>query len=335
MLGMFAVHTGAMAWEFRWLDPTSWTELAWGNSSATFAVLAGVAVAILSGRTRPLDGVPLVQARMRILVRAALIFVVGGVLVALGSGLVVIVEFYALYLAMTLPFLRVPWWALAATGIGWILVMPTVRLLLESLVWTHGTQSALVDFTITGFYPALTWFGYTLVGMAIGRLPLETWWARVGIIGAGVVLVATSNLAAAALAPIVPGVTTTLGPLLPSTDPGSLLVAEGHSGSAFDLASSAGIACIVIGVCVAAQRWLRWPLLPVAAIGSMSLTAYTIHVIAFLVIPDLGVDPWSWVQLSLAVAIACTLWRALLPKGPLEWAISWVSRRASEVRVRQ
>lgn len=334
VLGMFAVHTGAMAWEFHWLDPASWSELAWGNASATFAVLAGVAIAIISGRTTILDGVPLVQARTRILVRAALILVVGGILVALSTELVVIVEFYAVYFAMSLPFLRLRWWWLASAGLAWLVIMPPVRVWLAWIVQQHGWPSAIVEFTVTGFYPALTWFGYTLLGMAIGRMPLDRWWARLSILGFGVVLTAVANLAALVLQPIAPRVTQLLVTLMPGSQAATLLDPEGHSGSTFDLASSAGVACIVIGVCLAGQRWLRWPLLPVAAIGSMSLTAYSAHAFVFLLVPDFGSRPWAWVELAIGVGLACTLWRALLPKGPLEWAMSWLSRAASDVRQR-
>lgn len=334
VLGMFAVHTGAMAWEFHWLDPSSWTELAWGNASATFAVLAGVAIAIISGRTRILDGVQLVQARLRILVRAALILVVGGILVALGTELVVIVEFYAVYFAMSLPFLRLRWWWLAAVGLGWLLVMPPVRVWLAWIVQHHGSPSAIVDFAITGFYPALTWFGYTLIGMAIGRMPLDRWWARLAILASGIVLATIANLTAMLLQPLSAPFTQLMVRIMPGTQAATLFDPEGHSGSTFDLASSAGVACIVIGVCLVGQRWLRWPLLPVAAIGSMSLTAYSAHALVFLLVPGFGGSPWAWLALAIGVGLACTIWRALLPKGPLEWLMSWASRRASDVHVR-
>lgn len=335
VLGMFAVHTGVIAFEFHWLEPDTWSELAWGNASATFAVLAGVAVAIIAGRTRIPDGVPLLQARMRILVRAALIFAVGGIIVALGTELVVIIEFYALFFAMSLPFLRMPSWGLAAVGVGWILVMPQVRvLLIDGLRDARMVDTAIVELALTGFYPALTWFGYTLVGMAIGRAHLERWRVQLVILAAGVVAIAVANLVPLALAPIDDFLLAGWRGGVQGTDLASLLDPEGHSGSTFDLLGSAGVACVVIALCLLTQRWLRWVLFPIAAIGSMSLTAYTAHALVFLLVDGFSMDPWSWVRLSLGVAIGCTLWRALLPKGPLEWALSAISRAASDVALR-
>ena len=334
VLGMFAVHTGVVAGTFAWLEPGTWSELAWGNASATFAVLAGVAVAIVAGRTRIPDGVPLLQARMRILVRAALIFVVGGIIVSLGTELVVIIEFYAVLFAMSLPFLRMPWWGLAALGAGWMLVMPQVRvLLLDGLRSAHMVDTAIVELVLTGFYPAITWFGYTLAGMAIGRVAIERWRVQLTILGVGIVAIAIANLVPLALAPIddllLAGLRGSLG-----TDVTSLLDPEGHSGSTFDLLGSAGVALVVIALCLLVQRWARWVLFPIAAIGSMSLTAYTAHAVVFLLVDGFSSDPWSWIRLSLAVAIGCTIWRALLPKGPLEWVLSAVSRAASDVSSR-
>ncbi|MFC7432804.1 MULTISPECIES: heparan-alpha-glucosaminide N-acetyltransferase domain-containing protein [unclassified Agrococcus] len=334
VLGMVAVHTGVIAPELRALEPATWSELAWGNASATFAVLAGVAVAIVAGRTRIPDGVPLLQARMRILVRAALLFVVGGIVVALGTELVVILEAYALLLAMSLPFLRLRWWHLAAIGSGWIALMPTVRLLLEEgIVAAQLQRSAVVELAVTGFYPALTWFGYALVGMAVGRAPIERWRVRLGILGAGAVAIAIANLLPLAYAPSLD--------VLRSGQRGEVGLAvagmldpEGHTGSSLDLLGSTGVALVVIALCLLAQRWARFVLLPVAAIGSMSLTAYVAHAVAFLLVDGLSSDPWSWVRLSVGLAIGCTIWRALLPRGPLEWALSAASRAASDVSIR-
>lgn len=335
VLGMFAVHTGVIAYEFQWLEPSTWSELAWGNASATFAVLAGVAVAIIAGRTRIPDGVPLLQARMRILVRAVLIFAIGGVIVALGTELVVIIEFYALFFAMSLPFLRMPWWGLAALGAGWILVMPQVRvLLIDGLRDARMLDTAIVDLALTGFYPALTWFGYTLVGLAIGRAHMERWRVQLVILGAGVLAIAVANLVPLALAPIEDLLLAGWRGGVQGTDLASLLDPEGHTGSTFDLLGSAGVACVVIALCLLSQRWLRWVLFPIAAVGSMSLTAYTAHAVVFLLVDDFSSDPWSWVRLSVGVVLGCTLWRALLPKGPLEWGLSAIARATSDVSSR-
>ena len=334
VLGMFAVHTHVIAFQFHWLEPGTWSELAWGNASATFAVLAGVAVAIVAGRTRIPDGVPLLQARLRILVRAALIFVIGGLLVALGTELVVIVECYAVLFAMSLPFLRMPWWGLAAFGVGWMLVTPVVRvLLIDQLRDAHWYDSAIVELALTGFYPAITWFGYTLVGMALGRAHLERWRVQLVILGAGILAIALGNLVPLALGPV-ERFLVTIRSAVHGTDVVALVDPEGHTGSTFDLVSSAGVACVVIAVCLLTQRWLRWVLFPVAAVGSMSLTAYTAHALVFSLVDGFGDDPWSWVRLSLGVVAGCTIWRAALPKGPLEWALSGLSRAASDVSSR-
>ena len=66
-----------------------------GRSSILFAVLAGVSLALLSGRTDPVRGDDLVRARTRILVRAAWVFAIGGALEALGTDVDIILGVYA------------------------------------------------------------------------------------------------------------------------------------------------------------------------------------------------------------------------------------------------
>ena len=76
VLGMFGAHLD-IGGELT-TDPSSWAALVDGRSSILFATLAGVSIALLSGRTRPAEDVDLVRARLRIAVRAAWIFVLGG-----------------------------------------------------------------------------------------------------------------------------------------------------------------------------------------------------------------------------------------------------------------
>ena len=78
VLGMFGAHLDSGT-ELT-TDPSSWAAVVDGRSSVLFATLAGVSSALLSGGSRPADGIELVQARLRIAVRAAWVSAIGAVL---------------------------------------------------------------------------------------------------------------------------------------------------------------------------------------------------------------------------------------------------------------
>jgi uncharacterized membrane protein len=104
VFGMLGAHVGVT--DDLELSPSTWLDIVWGRSSILFAVLAGTSVALLSGRTFPVTGDDLVRARTRILVRAAWVFLIGGVLDALGADLDVILCVYAVLFVLALPFLQ-------------------------------------------------------------------------------------------------------------------------------------------------------------------------------------------------------------------------------------
>src|SRR4051812_31274025 len=88
LLGMVAAHLLDDRTPDGHLTLTS--QLVDGRASALFAVLAGVSLALMSGRTTPLTGRPLGQATARLAVRALLIALLGLALGELESGLAVI-----------------------------------------------------------------------------------------------------------------------------------------------------------------------------------------------------------------------------------------------------
>lgn len=105
VLGMIAVHAGAGGWP---------QQLAAGRAAALFAVLAGVSIALMSGGTRPHEN--LAAARVRIAVRAVLLFLLGLALSSLQVPAMVILAFYGVLFLVALPLLRLRAAALAATN---------------------------------------------------------------------------------------------------------------------------------------------------------------------------------------------------------------------------
>jgi len=101
-----------------------------------------------------------------------------------------------------------------------------------------------------------------------------------------------------------------------------LLGSEPHSGTPFEIIGAVGVAIMfLVGSLVVAEKLPRlWR--PVTAVGSMSLTAYVLHVIA---IDATGADPGQplYVLLSFiaGVIVFALVWSRFFRRGPLEFLL--------------
>lgn len=92
-----------------------------------------------------------------------------------------------------------------------------------------------------------------------------------------------------------------------------------HSGGALEIIGSGGLAIAVLALMFLVARPLRWLLIPLAALGSMPLTAYTAHLLLF-------VGGWfplteplvSWAIAAAGLLVLTTAWALLIGRGPLE-----------------
>ncbi|AOS65527.1 DUF418 domain-containing protein [Actinoalloteichus hymeniacidonis] len=199
VLGMFVAHvgphpreggSGAALWIFH------------GFPSALFALLAGVSLALLTGGSTPVGGADARTARQRILLRALLLFPLGLILAALGTNVLIILCYYAIYFVLALPllWLRPLWLGLVTvvTAVGGPVLSFFIRGAVSptSRPYEYGTfggadGDGLLALFLTGTYPALTWLPFVFAGVVLGRLDLRrlsiTLW--VGLTGAVVVAV--------------------------------------------------------------------------------------------------------------------------------------------------
>lgn len=327
-------------------DPLSWSWVFDGRSSILFATLAGVSLAIMSGRTRPLDGVPALQARMRILVRAVLVFALGELLTSLGTPVAVILQAYAVLFVLVLPFLR--WSArrlFVLAGVSAVVLPFATPLVAATLDWAELYPVPLTDLVVTGMYPAMVWFAFVVLGLAVGRCELESRRVQVALVAAGSVAATVAYAAATILGGA--GAQAALGRDGSSrvewvdVAPGTFVLPDlaaiardgaAHSGGLAEVIGSGGLAIAVLGVCLLTARPLRWLVVPVAAVGSMALSAYTGHLVALWQIGDAywyRTGPWLLLDFVVITLVACTLWRFFLGRGPLERLLTRVSWRAA------
>jgi uncharacterized membrane protein YeiB len=109
-----------------------------------------------------------------------------------------------------------------------------------------------------------------------------------------------------------------------------------HTAGAPEIVGSGGLAVAVIGLCLLLARRLRAVLLPLAALGSMPLTAYTGHLLLLTALAGgpfggyVGVSNTVWASTSVGLLVLATLWVAFVGRGPLERLVARVSRPRAE-----
>ncbi|WP_323961301.1 DUF1624 domain-containing protein [Arthrobacter sp. JZ12] len=361
LFGMMSTHVFPL-----YVDSTadpSWIGLTFsGRSSALFALVAGIGLALLTGGYRQHNSAGISRDRRGIAARAVVIAMVGLMLGGLETNIAVILFHYGVLFLLALPFVGLPLRKLAWWAAGWTLLSPVAAFLLRP--WAQASISPadlganpalehfgepatlLADILLTGYYPAIQWLSYLLIGMAIGRLNLAAAPVQVGLLAGGIGLAGVAKFTSALL----------LGPLggleaLLQTPQGReynieammsvsltgieqsgtwlwLAVSAPHSGTPLDLAHTAGTAAAVVGLCLLVARKLEWLLLPLSAPGAMTLTLYSLHIWTMSVVdqqePALDPAPVYWAQVAVFVALGLLL-RRLNARGPLEFVAAGAS----------
>lgn len=356
LLGMIAAHTleqvdpGAPGG----IDPLF--QLVSGRSSAVFAVLAGVSLALVTRDAPSALGADRRTAyRWQILTRALLLAVLGLLLGLAGSGVAVILTYYGLLFVLAVPVLAWGWRSLALLALGWGLLSPVASTLLRpflpdptrvvpSPLSLADPLQLLSELAVTGYYPVLTWGTYLFAGMAVGRLDLRRpRVARRLVVGGALLAVTTlgasrpvtgsASARRALLATSGDDTWQTLDTSLRSGMFGTfplgswwwLLVWSPHTGSIVDLAHTTGTALLVLGLCLlltggrSARATRTWQI--AFGAGTMTLTLYTLHV---LVLGASGLLPLLH---GTAINVLGVLWLGALAAaarspGPLETLVS-------------
>ncbi|MCC2659235.1 MAG: hypothetical protein K0R37_9 [Arthrobacter sp.] len=316
LLGMMATHLLPTFEADANLTPT-WIGLTFsGRAAALFAVLAGVGLALSTGKQHPLEGSALAAARRGIALRALVIAVVGLALGGLEVNVAVILVHYAVLFLCILPFLGLRLKALCAWAAGWILGSPVLAFLLRPWLmaaepplqlnhnpgWEDLTTPGqlLGDLFLTCYYPVLQWLSYLLIGLIIGRLSLTAPGLPLLLLAAGTAVAAFAKVLGTAameswggreaLQAILTDPNYPLDSLLQVNLAGVrqegswwwLAGSAPHSGTTLDLLHTSGVAAAVVGLCLLVGKLGEWLdldlLLPLRGAGAMTLTLYTVHV---------------------------------------------------------
>lgn len=305
VIGMMGAHVAGIDESFALFEPHTWRGIVNGYPSLSFALLAGFSVTLMTGHGQIADS-EIASVRLRMLGRGVTIFVIGLLLEALSTPIAIVLTLYGALYVLLIPVLRwrtVPL-VLCAAAFG---VLGPIGLTLLAR-FPEEALGPVLEFLLRGTYPITVWLFFALIGVALARLPLRRPATAACFAAAGAVLLISAHALAA----------------LPVTDRmlfAAVFDLEPHSGAMLELLAALGMGLAVIGCCLLLSRPLRWPLLPVAALGSMPLSAYTAHVVSYFVMagpegrltsPEIVL--WSTVILL----VATTLWSILWRRGPLE-----------------
>lgn len=340
VIGMLAAHLIALP-TLAWTDAATWPGIAGGRSSILFATLAGASIGLATGGARPVAGEERGLARRRLAMRAALIWVLGVALILTGVPVYVILPAYAILFLLAIPAI-----GLSAGTVLWLaaalaVVMPFVQVVLDGLPWWRTSMGGALALMIGWHYPFPVWIAFVLAGLGIARLGLGRARVQWGMLAAGVAL-AVAGYGFDALrgreAAAVPG-----------AEPqywARLWTAEEHSSGLLEVVGSGGFALAVLGLCLLVCRaaLVSGILLPVRAVGSMPLTAYTGQLLVWALVAavllgdpgDLrgfrGLEPfWPFTLVTLA---GCTVWALFVGRGPLEDVVHRIARRVGPRRAR-
>ncbi|MGI8987920.1 MAG: heparan-alpha-glucosaminide N-acetyltransferase domain-containing protein [Nocardioidaceae bacterium] len=341
LIGMFAVHL------LPGTDPdgsVSTSDLVFrGRSAAAFAVLAGVALS-LTGRT----------SAAGLVVRAALIGVLGLLLGSLDSGIAVILAYYAVLFLLVIPLVGLRTRVLAASTVLVAVGVPVLSHVVRGgLPPKRGPSpdggdlaepaTLVTELLLTGYYPALAWTAYLCAGLAVGRLDLRSRRIAVWLGGAGVALAVGSVAVSQLLLSLAPARAAlpadASGVLVSGTTPPTtwwwLATMGPHSSTPLDLAHTIGAALALLGLLLLLEPLAGRALVPLAWLGSMTLTLYSLHVLA--VADGVGPqDPEELFAVHVVVALLVGIGvRSHVARGPLEHVVSVASNAATRTAARR
>jgi uncharacterized membrane protein len=338
-----------------------------GRAAGLFALLAGVSIAFVERRSRgKLFGRTLWADRGALVIRGLLIMLAGLLLGYLESDVVTILPYFGILFLLVIPLYGRPNHVLLIAGVLFATLGPLLLFLFGHSLPEQPDPGAdytlttmfqypvpfVADMLLIGQYPTLLWMAYICVGIVIGRQVLTS--KKVALViaawGAGLALATwflSQLLLGAAggfqrLMEATPGMTSAdiidvlaygpEDPLMPDTTGWWLAAVAPYSHTPMNLIHDLGCAMAVTGVVLLLTRSGGKIFSPFAAIGAMTLTLYSAHVVILAI--DV-LDPARprvslWVQI-ISFMLFALVWRSAMGRGPLEQIISdssdWVRTR--------
>ncbi len=333
VLGMiivnFKVVMGAGDVGPHWL--TGLAGLLEGRAAATFVVLAGAGISLLSKRSRQGNSTEeRRQTRNLLLKRAAFLFLFGLLFSTLYDA--DILHFYGLYIAFAAFALYVPDRRLLIFALAFVIAFVVMILALD---YNAGWNFEALEYTdfwtpvgllrhmfFNGWHPFVPWTAFLLLGMWVGRQDIQRKPAQNRLAVISIIVLVIAELSSALL---ISTFTPQWGHLYTSTLFSRIAIPP----MPFYMLSASSAAVLVIVICIRLTEhfqtaaWVQSFVLT----GQIALTLYVAHVVIGMSLIEL----FGWYEgQSLAVSLiyalgfyaACIvfahLWRRRFSRGPIE-----------------
>lgn len=343
---------------------TAWLthQAAWGRSTILFTFLAGVSLALISGRREPHRGSQGHVTAGLVAVRGVVLMLLGWALTAVvaptEAALTVILTYYGLYFLLTLPFLRLDAKWSAAAAVTAMIVGPQLLYALRrsnyvggwffefTQAWNQASpghiflEQGLLDLAVYGLYPALSYVAVVLAGLAVGRLDLRSHTVRLGIAALGLLLNSVAYHASWHAWESY-RIIEELGPReeyqgpVPTDDARWLLSSVSHTATTPEIVGGTGLAMAVLVGCLYLADHLPRLLRPLIATGTMALTVYVAHGLAMAWQANMDhtagelsrwlndTMPEVFIVGSIVFGLA---WHKIVGRGPVEAGVSTLSK---------
>lgn len=305
-----------------------------GRAAATFVVLAGVGISLLSRKSRETgDRHAISRTRNSLLKRACFLFVVGLLYTPLWPA--DILNFYGIYIAVA-AFLFTSSTLRLSLLSGLLLIGFSAMLFLFDYEqgWNWQTfeyqefwspLGMLRRLFFNGFHPVIPWLAFLLLGMIIGRLEMTDRTIRNRVLKIGIAVAVSVETASWLL-------TNSLSADASVADQEIIAALFGTSPMPpmpLYMLAGAGVACAIIaasvslGIRCADHRWIK----PLVSTGQLALTLYVAHVVVGMgcleAIGRLENQPLVFslsasITFFIASVAFATLWRSRFERGPIE-----------------
>ncbi len=312
-----------------------------GRAAATFVVLAGIGISLLSQKARLMcDSEKLKQDRLMLLKRALFLFVAGLLYTPIWPA--DILHFYGIYIALAAFLLSTSsrrLWACSGA-----LVVASVALIFL-FDYNQGWNWETLDYRgfwspagmvrhlfFNGFHPVVPWLSFLLVGMAIGRQNLGDTLVRRRIFTLGAVVA----LSAEGLSRLLVNRLSSNADVTDQETIAAILGTGPMPPMPLYILAGAGTAVALIALLVSfglryeEADWLR----PFVATGQLALTLYVGHVLLGMgTLEFLGCLENQTLPFSLfASVVFCVVgvifaffWRKRFKRGPVEIVMRYVT----------
>ena len=307
-----------------------------GKAAATFVVLAGVGIALMTNSAlKKQDTLKLKKARTRIAKRALFLFVVGLSYIVIWPA--DILHFYGIYMLLTLLLLNAGNKPLLLSVFLLIFIYPLLMIGMNyETGWDFSTLTYLDFWTINGFirnlfyngfHPVIPWTAFMLLGLWFARQNLyddrfikKAFWSSL------IVFVIIQLLSYASISLLSQGNQTATEELV------AILGSSPMPPLPIYMLNGCSIAICMISACILlAKKFEQHPIIEaLSKTGELALTFYVAHVIIGMGVVE-AIAPGSLGSYTitfsfgyaLIFSVACVLfaviWTKFRTSGPLEW----------------